>query len=43
MKDFSLNNDEKRNWRTRANSFNFLFDKENLGSSIFSYSHGYDE
>ena len=43
MRDFSLNNDGKRNWRTRANSFNFLFDKENLGSSIFSYSHGYDK
>ena len=43
MKDFSLNNDEERNWRIKSlNTFNFYINRDNLGEPLFTYSYNYE-
>ena len=42
IKDFSLNNNEKTNWKLRSNSFCFIINKTNLGEPIFTYSYNYE-
>ena len=42
MKDFSLNNDERRNWRTRSNSFNFYINTDDLKEPLFTFSYNYE-
>ena len=42
MKDFNLNNDGKRNWRTRSNSFNFYVNIDDLEEPLFTYSYNYE-